>query len=111
MKKNVNIILCDNVGENKIIKENSAEKLEEIKFKFISPVTPQKNGVVEQGFYTLHYQMRAMTAYVVIHENLKNGLRHKCAATPTKLENIIVKLHKEKCAHKKFYWKIPDYAT
>ena len=38
------------------------------------------------------------------------GLWPECAATDTKLENIMVNPQKEKCAHEKFYRKIPDYA-
>ena len=42
-------------------------------------------------------------AHTGLHENLKTGLWPKCAATSSKLENIMVNTHKEKCAHKKFY--------
>ena len=51
-----------------------------------------------------------MMAHSGIYENLKTGLWPECAANATKLENIMVKPHKEKCAHEKFYGKIPDYA-
>ena len=52
MKKNVKIIYCDGVGENKTLEENCAEKSKEINFGFMSPGTPQQNGVLERGFAT-----------------------------------------------------------
>ena len=53
--------------------------------------------------------MRAMMAHEGLNKNLKTGLWSKYATTATKLENIIVKPHGEKCAHDKFYGKMPDY--
>ena len=53
--------------------------------------------------------MHAMMAHIGLHENLKNGIWPKCAATKTKLENIMVNPHEEKIAHKKFYERMPDY--
>ena len=44
---------------------------EGITFEFTSPGTPQKNGLVEQGFFTLYYRMRAMMMHMVLHEKLK----------------------------------------
>ena len=51
-----------------------------------------------------------MMAHARLHENLNTGICPECAATATKLSNIMVNPHKEKCAHEKFYGKIPDYA-
>ena len=110
MKKDVKIIHCDNSGKNKTFEENSAKTFEEINFELISPGTPQKVCVVEPEFATLYSQIHAMMAHVGLHENLKTGIWPKRAATTTKLENIMVDPHKEKCAHEKSYNKIPDYA-
>ena len=76
----------------------------------MSPGTPHKNGVVERVFATLYSQMRVMMAHAGLHENLNTGLCSKCTATTTKSENIMVKPHEEKCAHKNFYEKIREYA-
>ena len=54
--------------------------------------------------------MSVIMAHAGLHENLNTGLWPICASTPTKLENILVNLHKEKCACKNFYGKIPDFA-
>ena len=74
------------------------------------PGTPQKNGVVGWGFATLYSCMREIMLLVGLHENLKTGLFSECAVTVTKPENIMANPHKEKCAHWKFYGKIPDHA-
>ena len=108
MKKNIKIICCDNAGENKTLEENCANNFEENKFEFTSQGTPQKNGVVEQGFSTLYSRMRAMMVYTGLHENLKTGLWPKCAATATKIEIIMVNPHEEKCVHEKFNSKMRD---
>ena len=66
--------------------------------------------MLEQVFDTLYYRMSAMMTHVGIYENLNTGIWTKFAATATKLENVIVNPHKDKCAHEKFHGKIPDYA-
>ena len=110
MRKFFKIICCDNAGKNKTLEENCAENFDEIKSEFTSPGTPQQNGVVERGFATIYSRMRLMVEYAVIHENLKTGLCPKCAATATKLENIMINPHKERFTHEKFYVKTSDYA-
>ena len=47
---------------------------------------------------------------MVLNENLKTGLWPKCTSTAEKIENIMVNPPEEKCAHEKFYGKMPDYA-
>ena len=54
--------------------------------------------------------MHDMIVHAGINENLKTDIWPECAATSKKLENIMVNPQEEKCAHKKFYIKIPDYA-
>ena len=39
---------CDNSGENKTLEKNCAKTFEEIKLRFMSLGTLQKNGVEEQ---------------------------------------------------------------
>ena len=109
MKEKVKTIRCDNAGENKTLEETCAKNSEEIKFEFTSLGTPQKNGVVERRYATLYSWMRAMMVHAGLHENPKTGPWPKYAATVTKLGNIMVNPHEEKCAHEKFYGKIPDY--
>ena len=65
--------------------------------------------MVERLFATIYSQMRAMVTHTGLHENFKTGIWPECAATATKLENIMIKTHEEKYAHEKFYGKISDY--
>ena len=72
IKKNFKIICCYNAGENKTLEGKFTKKSVEIKFGFMSPGTPQKNGIVERVFYTLHYWMHAIMLNAVLQENLKD---------------------------------------
>ena len=93
-EENVKIIFCENVGEKNILEENCAKHFEEIKFSFTSPGTPQQNSMVERVFATLYSQMSSMMEHKRLHENLNTGIWTKCAATSTKIKNIIVGPHK-----------------
>ena len=53
--------------------------------------------------------MRDMMTHTGLNENLNTDQWLECASTMTKLENIMLNPHKEKCTHKKFYRKMPDY--
>ena len=108
MKKNHRIFFCENASEDKTLKENYAI-LEEINFEFKSPGTPQKNEVILWGLATLYSWMRTMMAHAILYDNIKTGLWSKCAATATKLQNIMVNSHEETFVHKKFYGKRPDH--
>ena len=46
------MIIYDNAGKNNNLEEDCAKTSKEIGFKFISPVTPQKNDMVEQVITT-----------------------------------------------------------
>ena len=50
--------------------------------------------MVERGFVKIYKRMLMMMTHVRIHENLKTGIWPKCAATATKLKNIMIKPHK-----------------
>ena len=98
IEKNVKVIFCEKIGKNKTLEENCAKNYGEIKFEFTSPGTLHKYGMAEQGFATLYYRIRTIMANAGPHENLKTDLWPECAATTTKLKNIIVNPHEEKCA-------------
>ena len=104
------MIFCDNASENKTLGEIFTKTIEEIKFEFTSPGNPQKNVVVGRGCATLYSCMHLMIDHTRLHENFNIFLCPKCAATATKLENIMVDPDEEKCAHEKFCFKMPDYA-
>ena len=58
-----------------------------------SPGTPHQNGVEERGFATLYSWMHAMMVHMGIDKYLKTRLWPNCAATKTKIENIMVNPH------------------
>ena len=89
--------------------KNCAKYFKEIHFEFMWSGTPQQNGVIEWESAKIYFWIHAMMAHTGLYEKIKTGLWPECATTVTKLENIIVNQHEEKCAHKKFYEKIPDY--
>ena len=66
--------------------------------------------MVERIFVTLYSRIRVMMTHMGRLENLKTVLWPECAATATKLENIMVNLYEERCAHDKLYVTMPDYA-
>ena len=93
-------------AETRLLKK-IAQFFEEINFEFTSPGTPQKNGEIKWVFVTYISWMRTMMDHAGLYKNIKNGICSKCAAT-TKLENIMVNPHEEKCGHEKFYVRMPD---
>ena len=78
------------------IRLSKKKNFQEIKFEFTSLGNPQQNGMLERIFATLHSGMCVMMTQAGLHENLKTGLWPECAATTTKLKNILVNPHKEK---------------
>ena len=50
-----------------------------------------------------------MMMHVGMNENLKTDMLPECMATTNKLENIMVKPHKEKRSYENFYGNILDY--
>ena len=61
--------------------------------------------MVEQGFPTIYSRMRVMMARMGLNKNLNTGLCPKCAATTTKLENIMVNPTRRKMCTREVLWK------
>ena len=91
--------------EEKFIKEGFG-----IKVTCMARETPQYNGIVERAFATLFGRVRAMMDRANIGGKLSKGLWNKCAATATKLNNMLVDAPDGKSLFKKFYGEIPKYA-
>ena len=51
--------------------------------------------------------MRMMMEQLRPYKKLKSGIWHECASAMTKLENITVKPHEDKCDYDKFYGNMP----
>jgi hypothetical protein len=56
----VKFIRCDDAGENMTMKNDPEIKSFGIKFEFLGPRTPQRNGMVERKFQTLYGRIWAM---------------------------------------------------
>ena len=56
-----------------------------------------ENGKIEQVFAAIYFLMHTLMEHAGLHKNPKTGLWTECATTATKLENIMVNPHKEKC--------------
>ena len=56
----VEIIRCDNAGENNVLERESYKNEWGIIFEYTAPGTPQQNGMVERAFVTVMGRARAM---------------------------------------------------
>jgi hypothetical protein len=65
--------------------------------------TPQQNSKVKRAFATLYGRIRSMFANAGFEKIKRETLWAECAATATKLDNILVKQGKTKNAYEKFY--------
>ena len=73
------------------------------------PGTPLKNSILEWEFATLYSWMHTMKSHMGLDERFKTGICPEYEAFVTKLENIIMKMYKDKCDCEKFYRSMPDY--
>ena len=95
---NVKYICCDNAGENKPPQQQLKREGLKIQFKFMSPDTPQQNGVVECVFPTLMRHTRAMMNYTGFNKNMQEK-RCKVVNTSIALDGITVPSCKNKCSY------------
>ena len=100
---NVEIIRCDNAGENYKLKEVLENENMGIKFEFTAVDTPQQNGKVERKFATLYGRVRSALNQAKLKPFLRFGLWAECAKTMTEQENLIVKKKDAKPAYELFY--------
>jgi hypothetical protein len=52
--KNVKFLRVDEAGDNVALEKLCKQQNVDVKFKFLCPRTPQRNGKVEQTFHTLY---------------------------------------------------------
>jgi hypothetical protein len=65
-----------------------------IQFEYLSPGTPQFNGIVEQKFATLYNKVRAMLNSAGLLGTIRKGLWTEAAKTATDIDNFIAS-HKD----------------
>ena len=86
----VKIIICDNVGENKVLEREFDKNELGIIFEYTAPGTPQQNGVVERAFVTVMGGARAMMNHAGFTMAKRQQLWCEAAQTATLLDNILV---------------------
>ena len=89
-KIQVNIIRCDNAGENKVLERESDKNELGIIFEYTAPGTPQQNGVVERAFVAVMGRARAMMNHAGFTMVKRQQLWYEAAQTVTMLDNILV---------------------
>ena len=89
-KIQVEIIRCDNAGENKVLERESDKNELRIIFEYTAPETPQQNGVVERAFVTVMGRARAMMNHEEFTMAKRQQLWCESAQTATMLDNIFV---------------------
>jgi transposase InsO family protein len=87
--RNVIFIRCDNAGKNMTMKNDPEIKSFGIKFIFLGPRTPQRNGRVERKFQTLYGRIRAIINGADLEGKLRDKIWAECVMNSTYLSNII----------------------
>jgi hypothetical protein len=85
----VKFIRCDDAGENMTMKNDPEIKSFGIKFEFLGPRTPQRNGKVERKFQTLYGRIRAMFNRAGLESELRDKIWAEYVINVTHLSNII----------------------
>jgi Reverse transcriptase (RNA-dependent DNA polymerase)/Zinc knuckle len=90
--KNINIIRCDDGGENKALEQriNSSDWKLNVKFEYTGRDTPQRNSLAEVAFHTLASRGRAIMNAANIPKALKFLLWREAFQTVTLLDNLTV---------------------
>ncbi len=86
----VKCICCDNARENVSFEMACKQEWFGVFFEYIAPVTPQRNGRVEQIFAALYNQVRAMLNDGKLSLSLRNQLWAEAAHTTTVFRNNLV---------------------
>jgi hypothetical protein len=85
----VKFIRCDNAGENMTMKNDPEMKSFGIKFEFLGPRTPQRNGKVERNFQTIYGRIQAILNGYGLEGELRDKIWAECVMNVIHLSNII----------------------
>ena len=97
----------DNSGENQGIAVALEKENLKVVIEFTAPYTPEQNGKVERSFATLWGKTRAMLNGAGFPEEMREKLWAECAATATKLNNMLCK-REGKSPYELFYNEKPN---
>jgi hypothetical protein len=95
----------DSAGENKSTQEMFEKEGYGIKCKYTARETPQQNGMVKRAFATLFGRVRALMTNTEFEKIKRETLWAECAATATKLNNLLVRTSEKKNPFELFYGK------
>jgi hypothetical protein len=76
-----------------------------IKCEYTAQETPQQNGTVKQSFATLFGRVKALMTNSGFKKIKRETLWAECAATATKLDNLLVRTSEKKNPYELFYGK------
>ena len=86
----------DNAGENISTQKMFEKEGFGIKCEYTARETPQQNGMVERAFATLFGRVRALMTNAGFEKVKRETLWAECAATATKLDNLLVRTSEKK---------------
>ena len=91
--KPVQIVRCDNAGENKLLEQRLKGEVWKmpVKFEYTGRATPQQNSLVERGFDTLMSDARSMMYKANIPEDKRHKLCKEAIMTATLNDGLMVK--------------------
>jgi hypothetical protein len=105
----VKFIRCDDAGEKMTMTNDTEIKSFGIKFEFLGPRTPQRNGKVERKFQTLYGRIRPMLNGDDLEDELREKIWVKCVMNVTYLSNIISTISSFKSPFEFYMVKIQYY--
>jgi hypothetical protein len=86
---NVRFMRYDDARENMLMKNEQDIKSFELKFKFLGPMTHQRNGKVERKFQTFYDRIWSMINQAGLKGDLRNKFWAECVMTITYILNVI----------------------
>jgi hypothetical protein len=101
------LIRCDDPGENNSFQNACFAIRHNIKFEFLGPRTPQRNGKVDRKFQTFFGRIRATLNNAELEEGIRSGVWAECARTTTFLSNVTAIKSKEKCPYQLMFGSKP----
>jgi hypothetical protein len=96
----------NNAGKNKSTQTMFEENGFGIKCEYTARETPQQNRMVEQAYIILFGRVRASMTNAAFEKVKREMLWAQCAATATKLNNLLVQTSEKKNSYELFYGKV-----
>ena len=115
INKKVEIVRCDNAGENRKFEElaKSGKYQLGITLEYTARSTPEQNSRVEKSIETKYNRTRACLAFDHIPEPIKHYILRECVTQVTNTSNLELLTIRDKkmCRYEAFYGIRPAYAN